>query len=61
MSLYGCNIQFLEDKIGPGYQDDGQHEDPGQALTQAPLEVHRGFVGLYSVKYVYCYYWIVFD
>jgi hypothetical protein len=50
MPLYGCNIQCFEDKIGPGYHDDGLHEDPGQALTQVPLGVQRGYVGLYSVK-----------
>ncbi len=61
MPLYGCNIQFFEDKIGLGCQDDGKHEEPGQALTQAPLELQRGYVGLYSVKYVYWCYWIIFD
>ncbi len=40
-------LPIFEDKSGPGHQDDGQHEDPGQALTQAPLEVQRGYVALH--------------
>ncbi len=37
-------LSIFEEKLGPGHQDDGQHEDPGQDLTQAPLEVQRGYV-----------------
>ncbi len=37
-------LSVFEDKLGPGHPDDGQHEDPGQALTQASLKVQRGDV-----------------
>jgi hypothetical protein len=28
-------LSIFEEKLGPDHQDDGQQEDPGQALTQA--------------------------
>jgi hypothetical protein len=37
-------LSIFKVKLGPGHQDDGQHDDPGQALTQTPLEVQRGNV-----------------
>ncbi len=32
---------IFEDKVCLGHQEDVQREDPGQALTQLPLEVQR--------------------
>ncbi len=32
-------------KLGKSHKDERPHEDPGQALMQAPLEVHMGYVG----------------
>ncbi len=40
-------LSIFEDKSASDHQDDGQHDDPGQALTQAPLEVQRGYVALH--------------
>jgi hypothetical protein len=39
-------LSIFEDKLSPGHQDEGKHEDPSQALTQAHLEVQvqRGYV-----------------